>query len=413
MFIERKNGEGRPITKLFSIRRFWEVTAGLSILCCLIGFLSFPTQAATAARDGIALCLDVIIPSLFPFFVLSTLLIELGLTRYLGYALEKTMRKTFNLSGACSAAVTLGFLGGYPVGAKTAITLYEKGLCSKTEAERLLSFCNNSGPAFILGAVGAGVFASSRAGLLLYLAHALASVTVGLIFRFYKKNAESGPKNESKPTTPDGQLQAQAQPPNLPNAFVNSVVSSFQSILNICAFVIFFSVAIKMLYLFGILPAVAQGLGLLFAPFGLNAHSAQHLLTGLIEITSGLWGLQGSAATISSKIAMAAFMLGWAGLSVHCQVLSFIGESGLRTWTYIVGKILHGLISAVYAALMVGLFGLAEPVSSYLAEQVDAFASMDFHSTLRISLPVASFIWLLFLGVTWLLSTKRKKFTVI
>ena len=72
------------------------------------------------------------------------------------------------------------------MGARTAIALYEKGQCSKTEAERLLAFCNNSGPAFIFGVVGAGVFASGKIGLLLYLIHLLASLCVGVLFRFYK-----------------------------------------------------------------------------------------------------------------------------------------------------------------------------------------------------------------------------------
>lgn len=78
----------------------------------------------------------------------------------------------------------MGIVGGYPVGARAAITSYERGLCTKTECERMLSFCNNSGPAFILGVVGAGVFANSSAGMLLYLAHVLASLSVGSVFGF-------------------------------------------------------------------------------------------------------------------------------------------------------------------------------------------------------------------------------------
>ena len=90
---------------------------GLSVLICIVGLTLEPGFASQAARDGIKLCLDVIVPSLFPFFVLSTLTVELGLARYLGKVLEKVMRPLFRLNGACSAAVVLGFVGGYPVGA--------------------------------------------------------------------------------------------------------------------------------------------------------------------------------------------------------------------------------------------------------------------------------------------------------
>lgn len=392
------------MARLLSNRRFVEVAGGVCILCCIIGFLSFPSQAAGGARDGIQLCLDIIVPSLFPFFVLSTMLVEMGCADALGFLLERIMRPVFNLSGACGTAVAMGFLGGYPVGAKTAITLYEKGLCNKTEAERLLSFSNNSGPAFILGAVGVGIFANSRAGLLLYLAHTAASLTIGFLFRYYKRNDISAPT---------GSYTAPARPVGMSRAFVRSVSSSLQSVLSICAFVIFFTVAVKMLFLFGVLPAVAQGLSFLFSPLGLTADSAEHLLTGLIEMTSGLWSLQGSAVSLSGQISMAAFMLGWAGVSVHCQVLSFIGESGLRTWTYIVGKMLHGVLSAVYAYCMIGLFGLREPLSTYLAEQVGALAGMDFHSTLAAALAVALFIWVAFLGITWWISSRVKRVRII
>ena len=154
----------------------------------------FPKESIAAASNGLSLCLNVIIPSLFPFFVLSTLIVQLGIARHFGRVLEPVMRTLFNVSGACSAAFVMGFIGGYPVGAKTVIALYENGSCSKAEAERLLSFCNNSGPAFILGVVGAGVFSSSAVGLLLYLTHTLASVCVGLIFPPLGRGKERRPR---------------------------------------------------------------------------------------------------------------------------------------------------------------------------------------------------------------------------
>ena len=356
-----------------------DVLMGASVLICIVGLMAEPAAAAQASRDGIKLCLDVIVPSLFPFFVLSTLTVELGLAGYLGKALEGIMRPLFRLNGACSAAVVLGFVGGYPVGAKTAITLYEKGECTKTEAERLLSFCNNSGPAFILGAVGAGIFSNSAVGRLLYLAHAAASITVGLIFRFYKYREPIG----------KGRVRNSRAASKLSKAFTLSVRSSFDTILGVCAFVIFFSVAIRMLYAMGILPMLGGFFGNML---GIGAESAERLLTGIIEITSGLWTLQGISVDIAAKLAMAAFMLGWAGLSVHCQVLSFIGESGLSAWTYVAGKVLHGIISAAYVFVLLKVFDFKMPVSNYLLEQVDDLSRLDFGSTLSATLRVTAAI---------------------
>ena len=142
------------MSRLLSRERVRDAMLGLALLCATLALMLYPQPAMEAARSGLRLCYNVIIPSLFPFFVLSSLVVELGLAGYLGRLLEGLMRPLFRVGGACASAVALGFIGGYPVGAKTAIGLYESGQCTRTEAQRLLAFCNNSGPAFILGVVG-------------------------------------------------------------------------------------------------------------------------------------------------------------------------------------------------------------------------------------------------------------------
>jgi hypothetical protein len=104
---------------------------------------------------------------------------------------------------------------------------------------------------------------------------------------------------------------------------------------------------------------------------------ARALLTGVIELSSGVWSLAGSGA-LAGRMSMAAFMLGWAGVSVHCQVLSFLGDSGLSPRTYLVGKFLHGGFSALLTTVLCRLIPFGVPVSSFIAEQVEGIAGMDF-----------------------------------
>ena len=373
------------MSKLLSRQGVRDLCLGLGLLCATLALMFWPQEAMEAAREGLRLCYNVILPSLFPFFVLSALVVDLGLAGYIGRALEGLMRPLFNVPGACASAFALGFVGGYPVGARTALSLYQKGMCTRTEAERLLAFCNNSGPAFILGVVGAGVFASSKVGLLLYLAHAAASVCVGFLFRFYKREG----KRRERRASPTFEAE------RITVAFTGAIKNSFLSTLNICAFVVFFTVVIKLLFLSGLLPGLAGVLGALLSPLGFSTRWAERLLTGLIELTSGVWTLTG-AGTMSGKLSMAAFLLGWAGLSVHCQVLSFIGGSGLSVRTYIGGKLLHGGLSALFIGLLLRFFPLEEPVAAYLAEQVEGIAGVDFSSALTISLAAAWIMWLLF-----------------
>lgn len=375
------------MSKLLSKQWVRDLFLGLGLLGSTLALLLYPQESMQAARDGLKLCYNVIIPSLFPFFVLSSLVVELGLAGYLGRVLEGIMRPLFNVSGSCASAFALGFIGGYPVGAKTAINLYEKGMCSKTETERLLAFCNNSGPAFILGVVGVGVFGSSRVGLLLYLAHAAASICVGMLFRFYGRGKGSRGK--------EGRISPQFRAQRFTSAFTDSIKNSFLSTLNICAFVIFFTVVIRMLSLSGVLTGAAGMLGLLLAPLGFDASWAERLLIGLIEISSGVWTLSGTGA-LAGRLSMAAFMLGWAGVSVHCQVLSFIGGSGLSVRTYIVGKTLHGALSALFIAGLFRIVPFELPAAEYLAEQVASLAALDFHTALTISTVAAWVVWLLF-----------------
>ncbi len=354
-------------------KKIYELLGVLALIGCAAALVLFPREAVAAASDGLTLCLNVMIPSLFPFFVISSLTVELGLTERIGRLIEPVMRRLFNVSGACAAAFVLGFIGGYPVGAKTAISLYERGQCSRREAERLLSFCNNSGPAFILGVVGAGVFSDDRVGLLLYFVHGLASVLTGICFRRWR-----GGSDMSRP-----RLSARASArPGFAAAFTGCVKSSFASVLNISGFVIFFTVLIKMLFISGALPALAGAISLL----GVEEDTARKLLIGVIELTSGVWSLNGAAESLGAGAAMAAFMLGWAGISVHCQTISFLGDSGLSAKTYIAGKLLHGVFSAVLAWLAFRILPFEEAAATWLARRVSGIAELNFHTTLGISL---------------------------
>lgn len=373
------------MSRILSRPKFKNGLFSIAIALLLLSLMLFPQESVAAAKDGVELCLNVILPSLFPFFVLSTLCVELGLIQGLGRLLERVMYPLFRVNGACSVAFLLGIVGGYPVGARTAIELYEKGQCTKTEAERLLSFCNNSGPAFILGVVGAGIFASSTAGLWLYGAHVAASVLVGLLFRFYGARGEGACRLQSSTISVTGFAEA----------FTGSVKNAFYGTLNICGFVIFFTVLIRLLFLTGVITVLATGITWLLQGFGMQQSWAEGLLSGIIEMTSGVWTLRDVAGTLGNRLCMAAFILGWAGLSVHCQVLSFIGSSGLSTRTYFFGKLLHGLISAGIIYLLSMVLGWNVPVAEYLASQVTVLAELDFHRALTVSTATAMAVWLL------------------
>lgn len=356
----------------------------LSLLICICGFAALALaspQVIDRCRYALDLCMELILPSLFPFFVLSGLLNRLGLPGFLGRLLAGAASRIYGISGAGASALFIGLTGGYPLGAAYIADMERSRAVTAKEGERLLAFCNNSGPAFILGVVGAGIFGSGQIGLLLYASHCLASLMTGLLFRFYGHDTAPGAQVvHTKPIAAT----------TVPAAFTGAVVRSFSSTLNICAFVIFFSAMLQLMTSCGVFSALARLLSLI----GVSPQLAPQLVAGLLELTSGVSSLGGMSSSAGS-ISMAAFMLGWAGLSVHCQVLCFLIDSDISPRTYLLGKLMHGTISAFLTYFLATQLSLTYPVSFYLNSQTQILTQLDFRCILPVSLSISLLCWLL------------------
>ena len=321
--------------------------AGL-LLVGLLLFL-FPEESVAAAREGISLCVDVLIPSLFPFFVLSSLLISTGLAGLCARPLESFMRPLFGVGGAGAAALSLGLIGGYPVGARTVAQLVQRRECSQTEARRLSLFCNNCGPAFFIGAAGVGVFGAKEAGFLLLGANLTAAVLLGILFHvFGKETAQEETRKRERP----------AHSP-LTTEFPQCVRNAFSSTLGVCAYVILFSVLTRLADCSGLLPFLVNVLSSLLP--GENAPVlCRSFCVGLMELSTGTAAIRDGVSSPLS-LPLAAFILGWGGLSVHCQSLPFWREAGVPSGPYLRARFLHGLLSAGITALATLLFPLSLP----------------------------------------------------
>ena len=386
------------------------------------GLLRWPVETAQAVRESLTLYAQVILPALFPFFVLSALVVSSGLasalgrmlegqmrrlfrvngrcaaalvlgliggypvgaktvselyrsgqctraeaqrllffcnnagpafligvvgggifhSRAIGLLLEGQMRRLFRVNGRCASALVLGLIGGYPVGAKTTAELYRCGQCSKAEAQRLLFFCNNAGPAFLIGMVGSGIFQSRAVGLLLEGIHVAASLLIGFALRFFPLSAEKSP-------APSPAIAAPAKAPAglLPSAVQGSVAV----MLNICGFIVLFGAALTLLDCCGILNTAANALSILLTPLGLDGTWCKILLQGMLELSNGVAALP--ANQLARSVPMAAFLLGWGGVSVHCQTLSVLEGTGLSIRSCLIGKSLQGVLSAALAGLAI------------------------------------------------------------
>lgn len=267
-----------------------------------------------AMLEALALCASTAVPALFPFLVASSLLIACGFGQWAAGHLAGLMGPLFALPGHAACALLLGLVGGYPIGARTAAQLYGEGSLTKEEAERLLTFCNNSSPVFLLSVLGQRIFGSFRTGVWLWLVHLASALLTGVLFR--RRETRSRPR------------AVEVRAVRLPSAFVSAVTESASACVSICGFVTIFYVLSRPL----------AGLG--------GAVGAA--LTGGLELFSLTPLLQNDAVSFITASACTA----WGGCSVLCQTAAALEGSGLSMRWCVVGKATQAVMAAILAGVV-------------------------------------------------------------
>jgi hypothetical protein len=314
------------------------VCLGLALLLALRAPL-----AMQGAREGLALCGQVMIPSLYPFFVLANVFAgsRRGGAGRRGGVAARVLHKALGQPPAALGVILLGLLGGYPTGAKTAAKLLEQGALSRSEAQRLQLFCVNAGPAYLLGAVGFGLLGSRRAGLLLFFSLTGAASVMALASRFFEEAfEEAGMRRQGA-----GESGRRSPAPcALPAAsFLTAVGQATGGILGVCAWVVLFSTLCALLRLLphGLWPAIPS-------------------LHVLLEVGGGTAALVRGQTTLPVICAA----LGFGGLSVHCQIMGDISKTGLPLRVFFASRALHSALAAAICWQLTRWFPLELPAAA-------------------------------------------------
>jgi sporulation integral membrane protein YlbJ len=324
-----------------------------------VAIIAFPSDSFSASKEGLRVWWEIVFPALLPFFVAAEVLMGLGVVHMLGVLLEPLMRPLFRVPGVGAFAVAMGLASGYPIGAKITATLRSQGMCSRVEAERLISISNTADPLFMAGAVAVGMFAQARLGIVLALSHYAASILLGLVMRFYGSD-EQGARPTPKPRSP-GMLkralnelvsarEADGRP--IGRLLGDAVKDSVSTLLLIGGFIMVFSVITRIMSLVGIVHALAAPLTLVLKPLKVEASLLDPLLEGLFEITIGCEEASRASASLYSKIVVCSAIIGWSGLSVHAQVASLIHKTDIRLHAYMCSRVLHAALAAAMSALL-------------------------------------------------------------
>jgi len=299
-----------------------------------VGLIYHSDDLAQGIAQGLRVSGGVLIPSLFPFMILSTFIVLTGASRILSLPLRPLTKHLFRLPQEHGAVVFISLIGGYPVGAKMISELIERGRLDKPTAERMIAFCFTGSPAFIITAVGAGILFDRSLGIALYCAQVIASLAVGFIL------SRSAPRIQTSRV--DTKTESGAR------AFVSAVTSSCLAMLHICAFATLLSGLLFML----------RGMGFpvwLSELLRIDSSLADAIASGFFEVVAGCI----SAAQLDGgAIVLISIFCSWGGLSSIFQVVALLGETKLRWRLFFVGRVLHCIFAAILSfALHRAFFG--------------------------------------------------------
>ncbi len=311
----------------------------LLIVCVcilLLALLCFPDEMLLASSESFSLWFSTVLPSLFPFMAACGILFRLGVAQFLGHFLQPIMKPLFRLSGVCAFPLVAGFLSGYPMGAKTTAMLYENNQISISEAQKILCFCNNAGPLFVIGTVGTGFFGSPTVGYVFLFSILGGAILTGICCRFFK----------STPLPAQYHPHIDKQPFSL--ILSDCVCDALLTVAQIGGYLVFFSVFTKALELFGVFSFLAK----LFSFCQLSNTFLTGICSGILEMTNGTYQLSTAVEPFWLKGCFCIALLCFGGFSILGQTWSVCGKLPISIVKYTFAKILH-IIFAILLFLLV------------------------------------------------------------
>ena len=391
-----------------------------AMFCILVIYIVvFPNESFVAAHDGLLLWFNVVLPALLPFFICVEILIGLGVVSFLGSCFRGVMRPIFNIPGEGAFAFFMSIASGYPVGAKITASLLEGNVCTRVEAQRMLSLCSTSGPLFMIGAVATGILNNPKLGLLLVASHYLSAISAGLLMRFWRGKKVNNKMainviSSQRALNPLKEMLEYRKKDGRPFGMLmgDAVKNGMNLILMIGGFIILFSVITAVLKTSGILILLSKFICTLLPFLKLNPQAVASLLIGLLEVTNGIKECALVDMSLISKLMLVSFMIGFGGLSINAQVLSVIAGTKLKFGIYFVMKVFQGAAASMYTYFLFGIldtkqvFNVFDPVT---VNQYVRYLNTNFLDKIGNSTLHLSFVLVLMLLFALLKNMKRAK----
>lgn len=330
-----------------------------SIITMLFIFLAlltiYPKESINAAVEGINLWIFVVMPSLFPFFIISDLLISLKIPENIARLFAPTAKILFDTSGYGAYVFIMSIFSGYPSGAKITSELIADNKITSREGQKILAFSSTSGPLFIIGAVGAGMLKSIEAGYIIFICHIFGAIINGILFRFLNRNSikenTTFSLNDNRPSS---------------NIIQKAIVNSLYTSGLVGGYIIIFSVIIALLDKIAFYSTITSILET-FLPSSISSFPGILFKTSL-EISNGCKIISTLPYNFEFKLIISSFIIAFSGFSIIGQAASLISKTKINLKTYIIGKLSHGIISSLlcYLLLNINLFKITVSSKVYI-----------------------------------------------
>ncbi|MBP1560978.1 MAG: hypothetical protein J6C96_07035 [Oscillospiraceae bacterium] len=322
--------------------RIKNIAAGIFVIAYTVLLIIFIKDVGAAVSASVKNCLEVIIPSLYAFMVISGFIVSSNLYCVLSRPFGLISRYIFRIPEEYFSIFIISSIGGYPVGARLLADMCRKNKLDKDTAEHMLDYCYLSGPAFICSIVGIRLFSSLKTGIVIFLS----ILSANLIYAFISGLGRKVPPPRK------GKAKLELSFINL----LRSVTDGAEAMLSVCAVIVFFSSFICILEKLNVIQYAARLISYLFGTSYADSISA---VKSLLEISN----IASFTANNYSSVPLIAALLSFGGVCVLMQNESFI-SGAFKTKRFYIARIAAAFLSYILCKAFMGIFGISAVYTS-------------------------------------------------
>lgn len=302
-------------------------------ICLLVTILVFIIYYSKDVMESVSFSISIwkdnLFPSLFPFFIISNLLLQYNFVDKISFLFKRIMTTIFKLPKEACFPLIISLFSGFPSGAKATADLVNENILTKEQGTSLLTFTHYSNPLFILGFIGTIILGNQKLGTIILISHLLSGLIIGIIFR--PKNIENN-KNYNK-------TQSVRKKTNFGSALKTSIFTSLETMFLLLGIVTIFLILTTIMS--KLLPC---------------SETTKSIIAGILEMTQGIKLVSTLPISTLIKTVIITIFISFGGISVHMQVLSIISETKIKYKHFLLARILHSILAAILVFILYLIF---------------------------------------------------------